>query len=58
MSWRKDFGAKTRFFGRRGAASPWLITIFGEHVDLRNLPFTLLWQKKKCFMKFYSNAGR
>jgi hypothetical protein len=30
----QNFGAKRCFLGRRGGVSPWLITVFGEHVDL------------------------
>jgi hypothetical protein len=30
----KDFGSNRCFLGRRGGVSPWLITTFGEHVDL------------------------
>jgi hypothetical protein len=34
MFWLKDFGSNRCFLGRRGGVSLWLITIFGEHVDL------------------------
>jgi hypothetical protein len=35
MFWHEDFGANRCFLGRRGDIFPWLITVFGEHVDLQ-----------------------
>jgi hypothetical protein len=34
MFWHKDFGINRCFLGRKGGISPWLIAIFGEHVNL------------------------
>jgi hypothetical protein len=40
MFWHEDFGMNRCFLGTRGGGIfPWLIAIFGEHMDLHSLPF-------------------
>jgi hypothetical protein len=43
----KDFGANRCFLGRRQGISPYLIAIFGEHVNLCSSLFNITRQIKE-----------